>query len=294
MTLRARTSEIPAAGPRPAVLAVLGWAVLALLAGLGAGCKSGEAAVDPILRLSAEESLARGRELMADEKYARARDFLNHAFEVSPNSVEGREALLLVADCYYLDGGRANYIQAEAKYRDFLNRFPTSERAPYVQFQIANSLAQRIGRPDRDLRATHDALEAFLDLLRLYPTSEYAAQAREKIRLVEENLAEHEYIVGDFYLRYRLPRAAAERFEYLLENYPAYSEKEKVLFKLGLAQARGRQPVQARETFERLAREFPDSPYLSRLPALPEPGEEDAEAEAEEDDAGGDDQEASG
>jgi len=293
MTLRARTSEIPAAGPRPAVLAVLGWAVLALLAGLGAGCKSGEAAVDPILRLSAEESLARGRELMADEKYARARDFLNHAFEVSPNSVEGREALLLVADCYYLDGGRANYIQAEAKYRDFLNRFPTSERAPYVQFQIANSLAQRIGRPDRDLRATHDALEAFLDLLRLYPTSEYAAQAREKIRLVEENLAEHEYIVGDFYLRYRLPRAAAERFEYLLENYPAYSEKEKVLFKLGLAQARGRQPVQARETFERLAREFPDSPYLSRLPALPEPGEEDAEAEAEEDDAGGDDQEAS-
>jgi len=299
MTLRARPSETPSAGRRPttalrAVLAVLGWSALAALAGLGAGCKSGEAAVDPILRLSAEESLARGRELMAEEKYTRARDFLNHAFEVSPNSVEGREALLLVADCYYLDGGRASFIQAEAKYRDFLNRFPTSERAPYVQ--IANSLAQRMRRPDRDLTATHDALEAYVDLLRLYPTSEYAAQAREKIRLVEENLAEHEYIVGDFYLRYRLPRAAAERFEYLLENYPAYSEKEKVLFKLGLAQARGRQPAEARETFERLAREFPESSYLSRLPELPEPGSEDAEAEAEaeEGDAGGDDQEASG
>jgi outer membrane assembly lipoprotein YfiO len=265
--------------------------VLAALAGLGAGCKSGEA-VDPILRLSAEESLARGWELMADEKYARARDFLSHAFEVAPNTVEGREALLLVADCFYLDGGRGNYIQAEAKYRDFLNRFPTSDRAPYVQFQIANSLAQRMGRPDRDLTATHEALEAYLDLLRLYPTSEYAAQAREKIRLVEENLAEHEYVVGDFYLRYRLPRAAAERFEYLLETYPAYSGKERVLYKLGVAQARGLLPEEARETFERLAREFPESPFLARLPVLPDPEAESVEAEDGED--GEEDRETSG
>lgn len=253
-------------------------ALVALLSltGLLGGCAS-RGAVDPILQLSAQEALARGKELMADEKYARARDYLSHTFEVSPNSVEGREALLLVADCFYLDGGRSNYIQAEAKYRDFLNRFPTSDRAAYVQFQIANSLAQRMGRPDRDLTATHDALEAYEELLRLYPTSEYAAQAREKMRLVRENLAEHEYMVGDFYLRYRLPSAAEKRFEYLLENYPAYSEKEKVLYKLGVAQARGRQPEEARETFERLAREYPKSEYLARLPELPEPEEEGEE-----------------
>lgn len=248
---------------------------LAALLSLGAvlaSCASG-AAVDPVLQLSAQEALARGKELMADEKYFRAREYLSHAFEVSPNSVEGREALLLVADCFYLDGGRSNYIQAEAKYRDFLNRFPTSDRAAYVQFQIANSLAQRMSRPDRDLTATHEALDAYEELLRLYPTSEYAAQGREKMRLVRENLAEHEYIVGDFYLRYKLPQAAVERFEYLLENYPAYSEKEKVLYKLGVAQARGRQPEEARETFERLAREYPESEYLARLPELPEPDE---------------------
>lgn len=252
-------------------------ALLSLTAVLG-GCAS-RGAVDPILQLSAQEALARGKELMADEKYARARDYLSHTFEVSPNSEEGREALLLVADCFYLDGGRSNYIQAEAKYRDFLNRFPTSDRAAYVQFQIANSLAQRMGRPDRDLTATQEALEAYEELLRLYPTSEYAAQGREKMRLVRENLAEHEYIVGDFYLRYRLPSAAEKRFEYLLENYPAYSEKEKVLYKLGVSQARGRQPEEARETFERLAREYPESEYLARLPDLPEPEEGDGEEE---------------
>lgn len=271
----------------------LALAALVALGGILAACGSGNA-VDPILQLSAEESLARGKELMADEKYLRARDYLTHAFEVAPNSVEGREALLLVADCYFLDGGRSNYIQAEAKYRDYLNRFPTSDRAAYVQFQIANSLAARMGRPDRDLTATRESLEAYEDLLRLYPSSEYAAQGREKMRLVRENLAEHEYVVGDFYLRYRLPRAAAKRFEHLLETYPAYTEKEKVLYKLGVAQARGRLPAEARETFERLAREYPESEYLARLPELPEPGEEEADTEEGGEESAAEEQEASG
>lgn len=249
------------------------------LASLGAGCKSGPAA-DPILQLSAQEALAQGKELLADEKYGRARDFLNHAFEVSPNSVEGREALLLVADSFYLDGGRSNFIQAEAKYRDYLNRFPTSDRAAYVQFQIANSLAQRMGRPDRDLSATQDALAAYDDLLRLYPTSEYAAQGREKVRLVKENLAEHEFMVGQFYLSFGLPVAAVERFEYLLKTYPAYSEKDKVLFRLGVAQSRSRQVEEARETFKQLAREFPDSRYLAEIPELPESPKPEAEPTA--------------
>jgi len=251
-------------------LALLATLAVALLG----GCKSGTP-VDPILQLSAQEALEQGKALLADEKYSRARDFLNHAFEVSPNSAEGREGLLLVADSFYLDGGRSNYIQAEAKYRDFLNRFPTSERSAYVQFQIANSLAQRMGRPDRDLSATQDALDAYDDLIRLYPTSEYAAQGREKVRLVKENLAEHEYMVGVFYTRYGLPRAAVERFEYLLENYPAYSEKDKVLYHLGLAQAASREVKEARETFDRLSREYPDSHWVGEIPDLPEPSASD-------------------
>lgn len=253
------------------------------LAGL-AGCKSNPAA-DPILQLSAQESLARGKELLADDKHARARDYLTHAFEVAPNSAEGREALLLVADSYYLDGGRSNYIQAEAKYRDFLNRFPTSDRAPYVQFQVANSLAQRMGRPDRDLSATEEALAAYDDLMRLYPTSEYAAQAREKVRVVKENLAEHEMMVGQFYLDYRLPGAAAERFEYLLENYPAYSEKDKALYKLGVAWLSARRPSAAREAFDRLGREFPESPFLDEVPEIPEDLEEAQDPESPLDEA---------
>src|SRR5262249_42712848 len=120
-------------------------------------CKSGGGggrSNDPILKLSAEESLAQGKDFLAAQKYSRARPLFTHAFEVEPNSKVGREGLLLAADTYYLEGGPGNNTQAEAKYRDYLNRFPTSEQAAYVQFQIANSLAKRMERPDRDQTVT--------------------------------------------------------------------------------------------------------------------------------------------
>jgi outer membrane protein assembly factor BamD len=289
-----RLRRHPMIFPRPSLTPMARAIALAatVIVALGSGACSSKLSEDPILRLSSQEAFDQGKQLMAEEKYARARDYLTHAFEVEPNSATGREALLLVADSSYLQGGRLNYIQAETKYRDFLNRFPTSDRAAYVQFQIANSLAQRIGRPDRDLSASREALQAYQDLLRLYPTSEYAAQAREKMRVVRQNLAEHELAVGDFYLSYGLPRAAADRFAFLLENYPGYEGREVVLYKLGVAQAEGRLPEEARQSFARLREEFPGSSYLNDLPELPAPQPEEEAAAEDGDDADTDQEES--
>ncbi len=236
-----------------------------LLLVLTAACKSSVES-DPILRLAAEESLAEGKELLAREKYARARPYFTHAFEVEPNSGVGREGLLLAADTYYLEGGSGNFVQAEAKYRDFLNRFPTSGQAAYVQFQIANSLAKRMEKPDRDQTVTRKAMEAYEELIRLYPTSEYAAQAQEQIKLVKANLAEHEFMVGRFYLRYGIPVAAAERFDYLLQAYPDYPDKEKVLYHLGIAYQQSQKPEEAQKAFDRLRTEYPNSHWVAEIP----------------------------
>jgi outer membrane protein assembly factor BamD len=251
----------------PALLAML---AIVVIAGVSAGCKSGAVKDDPILRLGAEESLATGKDLLAQQKYARARPYLTHAFEVEPNSALGREALLLAADTYFLEGGHNNFIQAEAKYRDYINRFPTSGQAAYVQFQIANSLARRMERPDRDQATTRKALEAYEELTRLYPTSEYTAQAQEEVKKVKDNLAEHEFQVGRFYLRYGAPGSAMQRFEYLVKNFPDYREMDKALFNLGMAYRDMRRRDEAMKTFERLRQEHPDSPYIRDIPDLPE------------------------
>lgn len=228
-------------------------------------CRSG-LREDPILRLSAAESLTEGKALFAREKYAAARPYFMHAFEVEPNSAAGREALLLVADTLYLQGGNANLVQAEAKYRDYQNRFPTSDRGAYVQSQIARSLAHQIDRPDRDQAATVKALEAYSDLLRLYPTSEEAEDAVEEMAKVRHQLAEHEFTVGRFYLRYGLPIAAVGRMQTLLEKYPEYGEVDKALFVLAEAYAKLNRADEAQETWTRLRSEFPESEWTRKIP----------------------------
>lgn len=228
---------------------------------------------DPILRLSAEESLAEGKALMEKGKFLRARDYLTHAFEIEPNSATGREALLLVADSHFLAGGSDNFIKAEAKYRDFQNRFPTSEHGAYVQFQIANSLAKRMLRPSRDQRATYQALQAFQDLLQIYPTSEYVTPAQEQIKVVEHNLAKSEYLKGYFHMRsVRLPKAAANRFERVIELYPDFDEMDMVLFQLGRAYERMDEPEKAQNAWSRLRTEYPDSRFARRVPSGSEAG----------------------
>lgn len=241
--------------------------VLAALVLALAGCKSSKAE-DPLLQLSAEESLIQGKELLANQKYSRARPYFTHAFEVEPNSATGREGLLLAADTYYLEEGSTNFIQAEAKYRDYLNRFPTSEQAAYVQFQIANSLAKRMEKPDRDQTVTRKAMEAYQELIRLYPTSEYAAQAQEQMLAVNDNLAEHEFIIGRFYLRYGSPKASVERFEYILGTFPKYRSMDKLLFHLAQAYELNQQQMEALKTFERLQTDFPQSQFIQSIPPM--------------------------
>lgn len=249
--------------PRRAALVLA--ATLALLVVLP-GCRSGKKREDPILRLSASEALDSGRKLLERKKYAAARPYFAHAFEVEPNSAAGREALLLVADTLFLEGNETNLIQAEAKYRDFQNRFPTSDRGDYVQYQIAGSLARRIERADRDQSATVKALQAYEDLLRLYPTSAWAEKGRAEMTTVRDRLAEHEYVVGTFYLRYGLPAAAVSRLAGLLERYPEYTARDKALYSLALAYHAQKKADDTQATLKKLRAEYPQSRWLGKLP----------------------------
>ncbi len=231
---------------------------------LVAAC-SGNQRQDPILRLSAAEALEQGKAQMEAEKFFRARRLLTHAFEVEPNSRTGREALLLAADALYQNGGPDNYVKCEARYRDFLNRFPTSERADYAQFQVANCLFQRMEKPDRDQQASHQAIAAYQELIRLYPTSEYTTEARQQIAAAGNNLAAAELIIGKFYFRYGLCSAAIQRLAPVGDDHPSYGRMDEVLFWLSLANLRCDQSEEAATARQALEQEHPDSPWIAEL-----------------------------
>ncbi len=227
---------------------------------------------DSVLQLSSQESLAEGKRLMELEKYRAASPYLLHAFEIGPNTLEGREGLLLAADSFFKAGGFGNLVKSQARYRDFLNRFPTSEDAVYAQFQIGASMAGRMDKPDRDQSLSTEALQAFRDVQRFYPTSEYVELAQVEIEKVRNHLARHEVIVGYFYLRFQrrgTAQASIDRLEGVLEDYPEFDEMDRVLLYLCRAYATGSTPEleeKAAATCQRLRDEYPESPHLKKIP----------------------------
>ncbi len=244
------------------------------------GC--GGVAEDPILRLSSEEAFNIGKKLMEEKKYDQAREHFAHAFQTAPNSEFGRDALLLQADAYFLWGGETNLIRAENKYRDFNNRYPTSDRATYVQYQIAKTLAERRRKPDRDQTETAKAIEAFEELLALYPTSEYSAEAEAGIEELRMSLAEHEYLVARYQFRRGLMGASVNRLTGLLDEYPTYPQRDQALCYLGLSYHGLRQNEKAAETFAQLRDEYPDSKHCKKTPRPKKPLRGSKEAQADE------------
>jgi outer membrane protein assembly factor BamD len=239
---------------------------------------------DPILRLSSAEAFTKGQELMADEKYELAREHFAHAFQTAPNSEIGRDALLLQADAYYLAGGEQNLIRAEAKYRDFNNRYPTSDRGAYVQYQIARCLDGRKRKPDRDQTETRKGIEAYQELLALYPTSEYAAEAEAGIAELRLSLAAHDFLVARYQFRRGLHGAAVNRLEGLLEEYPDYPDLDRALCMLARSYRQLELPGKSGDAVARLREDFPQSDECAKLRpmvATEEGGEPDGGESAE-------------
>ena len=165
--------------------------------------------VDPQLaKLTKEQAFQKGEEQYAKKKYQKARTYFSYIFENFPNDPFGRRALLRVADSYFAQKDAVNLVEAQYKYRDFINRYPGSDRADYAMLQIAMVSYQQMERPDRDQQKTNEALEKFDEMLRAYPSSKLRPEAEARRQDVLDRLAKHEHIVARFYMKRKANNAA--------------------------------------------------------------------------------------
>jgi outer membrane assembly lipoprotein YfiO len=135
-----------------------------------------------MMKLSKEQLFQRGEDQFAKKKFARARSYYTHLYENYPNDPLGRRALLRIADAFYEQGDAVNLVEAQYKYRDFINRYPGSDRADYAMLQIAMCSYKQMERPDRDQQKTREALEKFGDMLKTSPTARCGRRPRSGSR----------------------------------------------------------------------------------------------------------------
>jgi outer membrane protein assembly factor BamD len=243
-------------------------AAAALIVFVLAGCHHAQQRkplVDPELaKLTKEQAFQKGEDQYTKKKYQKARTYFSYVFENFPNDPLGRRALLRVADSYFAQRDPVNLVEAQYKYRDFINRYPGSDRADYAMLQIAMVSYQQMERPDRDQQKTQEALEKFDEMLRAYPKSALRPEAEKRRQDVLDRLAKHEHLVARFYIKRHSYNAAVLRLNGIVERYPNYRDRDAVFFDLGTALASMGRKAEARLYFERVVSEFPKSEYASR------------------------------
>src|SRR5205823_14495509 len=98
------------------------------------GPKKPDKLTQELLATPKETLFEKGKALLAKKRYDLGRKYLNFVFETYPNDTQGREALLLVADSYFRQGGSASYTEARFRYRDYLNRYPRAPQRDYARY----------------------------------------------------------------------------------------------------------------------------------------------------------------
>ncbi|HEY3350393.1 MAG TPA: outer membrane protein assembly factor BamD [Thermoanaerobaculia bacterium] len=242
---------------------------LAILLGGAAGCASTDSAAKmtrELLSMPKEEAYAKGESLVQQKKYELGRQYLRFVAENYANDAIGKQAALRLADSFFDEKTPLGYLEAGVRYKDFRNRYPSHPRSDYALFRLAQCSDKQAERPDREQTNTRTAALAYRELVLAYPDSPYATEGRLRLGAMRNLLAEHEYVVGHFYVKRRAWRAAKGRMDTVLASYPDYAKLDKVLFDSGVAENKMGHEDEARQLWDRLARDFPSSPLVRKVP----------------------------
>lgn len=238
--------------------AIPGLLLLTVAAGSACAPKSKKAHV---AGLSAEQMYDRGIELLESGKYLSAVEVLSEIdLRFSGTSEFEPLVKLAMADATFYQSNSVNLIEARQMYLDFVTLYGGHDRAPYAQFQAGVCSLKQVHNPSRDQTQTHAAYRELRQVQRRFPNSVYADAAQDMIRRAEANLAEHEFIVGRFYMKRKFYFAAAERFRNILDRYPEYGETEKVYFYLGQTLLLNDNEVEAKIFLGKVVSDYPGTP----------------------------------
>jgi outer membrane protein assembly factor BamD len=175
-----------------------------------------------------------------------------------PYSEMARKSLIMSAYAYYQGG---EYDEAITSAKRYVTLHPGSADAAYAQFLIASSYYDRIPDVNRDQKGTEQALQSLEEVVRRYPTSEYATAAKQKLEVARDQLAGKEMVIGRYYLDRKDFPGAINRFKIVVTKYQTTRQVEEALMRLTECyMALGIAP-EAQTAAAVLGHNFPDSAW---------------------------------
>jgi outer membrane protein assembly factor BamD len=184
-----------------------------------------------------------------------------------PESEYRMRAKLSVGDSWFKEGGTAALTQAEAEYKDFITFFPQAPEAAEAQMRVADIYYQQMEKPDRDYTNAQRAELEYRNMINSFPDSTLVPRAKQKLRDVQEVLAERETQIGLYYGSRENFTASIARLQTVVDTYPLYSKSDQALLGIGDAYAGEAHNIQMAPGLPGAIRERLHSVYQDRAAA---------------------------
>jgi outer membrane protein assembly factor BamD len=167
--------------------------------------------------------------LNTKQDYKEAAKKFDEVDRENPYSEWARKALLMSAYAYYQ---AEQYDECVNSAKRYVTLHPGSPDAAYAQYLIGSAYYDQILDVSRDQARAEKAIDALQQVVRKYPSSEYAISAQKKIGMARDQIAGKEMDVGRFYLNKRDFIGAINRFKVVVTQYQTTRHVEEALMRL--------------------------------------------------------------
>ncbi|MDA7703781.1 outer membrane protein assembly factor BamD [Candidatus Pelagibacter sp.] len=167
-------------------------------------------------------------ELQGGDVLLAAKKF-NEAELLFPQSPWAAKASIMAAYAYYKQD---YYGDAIFELERYLKTYPNHEDKAYGHFLIGMSYYEQIVDETKDLKFILNAKKQFDFIIKEYPSTEFAIDAKFKIDLINEILAAKEMYLARYYLNKNKWIPAINRFKTVVKDYNTTIYTEEALHRL--------------------------------------------------------------
>src|SRR5215831_10188209 len=209
------------------LLPSLRWCILTAAIGVLAAC--GGAKKEAYVEKPVDDLYNKAMDELVEERYPTAAKTFEEVESQHPYSVWATKSQLMSAYALYEAG---NYGEAIIAADRFIQLHPGHRDIAYAYYLKAISYYVQITDVGRDQKITEQALKALDDVVRRFPDSKYARDAKLKLDFTRDHLAGKEMEIGSYYLKRGQYLAAMNRFKRVVDNYQTTTHVPEALERL--------------------------------------------------------------
>ena len=153
----------------------------------------------------------------------------NEAELLFPQSSWAPKAALMAAYVYY---AQDYYFDAEFELNRFIRTYPKNPDLNYAHFLLAMCYYEKIVDEKKDIGPLLQAQKKFNFIVKEYPNSDYALDAKYKLDLIQEYLASKEMYIASHYMKKKKWIASINRYKNVVDQYDKTVYVEEALHRL--------------------------------------------------------------